>query len=369
MNRKTVIGAVLILLLITVAGGLWVMQGQFGDEAADVREPTPGTGETEGSARAPISSGSDGIPLIVETPEGEAGSSGGIAALPRAGDELPAGGSGVPPPSFDVVRVEPSGDAVMAGRAPPGSRVTITDNNEPIAEVDTNVRGEWTFVSKTPLAPGDHEISLTARTADGSVVESEEVVVISVPEPQITGTGEPPATPVTVLIPKSGKGATAVLQAPRGDGIAADDLVLEALDYDVDGRLIISGRVTAGATVIVYLDNAVLGQTVADEDGRWQVTSERPLGPGLHELRVDQVDEDGKVVARVQTPFSQSQLLTALADDQFFVVQPGNSLWRIARRTYGNGFRYSLIFEANQDQIRNPDLIYPGQIFILPGNE
>ena len=56
----------------------------------------------------------------------------------------------------------------------------------------------------------------------------------------------------------------------------------------------------------------------------------------------------------------------ALADDQTFVVQPGNSLWRIARRSYGEGLRYTVIYEANKDHIRDPDLIYPGQVFVIP---
>ena len=81
---------------------------------------------------------------------------------------------------------------------------------------------------------------------------------------------------------------------------------------------------------------------------------------------MDQVDDKGKVIARVQTPISRSELLARLPEDQFFIVQPGNSLWRIARRAYGSGVRYTMIFEANQAQIRNPDLIYPGQIFVLP---
>ena len=47
-------------------------------------------------------------------------------------------------------------------------------------------------------------------------------------------------------------------------------------------------------------------------------------------------------------------------------VTRGDSLWRISRVTYGKGVRYSVIYEANQDQIRNPRLIYPGQVFVLP---
>ena len=48
------------------------------------------------------------------------------------------------------------------------------------------------------------------------------------------------------------------------------------------------------------------------------------------------------------------------------VVQPGNSLWRIARQSYGAGGRYALIYSANRDRIGDPDLIYPGQVFTLP---
>ena len=48
------------------------------------------------------------------------------------------------------------------------------------------------------------------------------------------------------------------------------------------------------------------------------------------------------------------------------VVQPGNNLWTIAEQRYGEGLRYTQIFRANSDQIRDPDLIYPGQVFTLP---
>ena len=49
------------------------------------------------------------------------------------------------------------------------------------------------------------------------------------------------------------------------------------------------------------------------------------------------------------------------------VIQPGNNLWRISRVIYGRGIEYTVIYQANRDQIRDPDLIYPGQIFLTPG--
>jgi len=88
--------------------------------------------------------------------------------------------------------------------------------------------------------------------------------------------------------------------------------------------------------------------------------------PGLHILRVDEVDDNGKVLARVESPFSRAEPLNIAAGDQVVVVQPGNSLWLIATRTYGSGFRYTVIYQANKTQIKDPDLIYPGQIFKLP---
>ena len=49
------------------------------------------------------------------------------------------------------------------------------------------------------------------------------------------------------------------------------------------------------------------------------------------------------------------------------MVQPGNNLWNISRVLYGRGIRYTVIYQANRDQIRDPDLIYPGQVFKAPG--
>ena len=49
-------------------------------------------------------------------------------------------------------------------------------------------------------------------------------------------------------------------------------------------------------------------------------------------------------------------------------VEAGNSLWRIAQRRYGQGTAYTLIYQANKANIRDPNLIYPGQVFSMPKN-
>ncbi len=53
--------------------------------------------------------------------------------------------------------------------------------------------------------------------------------------------------------------------------------------------------------------------------------------------------------------------------DGAVIIRRGDTLWRISRRVYGRGVRYSTIYLANQDQIRDPDRIWPGQVFNVPG--
>lgn len=87
-------------------------------------------------------------------------------------------------PSFDVVRVNPKGDTVMAGRAEPGSTVIILDRGKIIGKVKADKRGEWVFVPDKPLASGSRQLSLEMRTAGQAPVKSESDVVLIVPERQ-----------------------------------------------------------------------------------------------------------------------------------------------------------------------------------------
>lgn len=143
-------------------------------------------------------------------------------------------------------------------------------------------------------------------------------------------------------------------------------LSIDAVNYDDTGRLSISGHSAPGALIQLYLDNRFLGRAVSDAGGAWSVSPDVRVEPGLYTLRADQVDPTGKVLARVVIPFARSVLLTEMRPGTFVIVQPGNSLWRLARRAYGSGFEYTVIYQANRDQIGDPDLIYPGQVFALP---
>ena len=147
---------------------------------------------------------------------------------------------------------------------------------------------------------------------------------------------------------------------------ASSELSLDTVDYDDKGKVAVGGRAPEGSRVQLYLDNKPVGGADPDKTGIWRVELGDKVKPKRYRMRIDQIGPEGRVVSRIESPFFPAGPITGLPRDAVVFVQPGNSLWRIARRTYGGGVRYTLIYEANRDQIRDPDLIYPGQVFVLP---
>jgi len=182
-----------------------------------------------------------------------------------------------------------------------------------------------------------------------------------------TSPTEPAKKALVLKFPKDGKKPVRVIQTP-GESIDRDvfPLTIETLDYDSKGQVVIGGGAPKGALVQLYLDGDLIARLNSDDQGRWIARPEKPIPPGLYKLRADQVGDGGKVIARVEYPFSRAEDLQKMAEGTYVLVQPGNSLWRIARRVYGSGFSYTQIFEANKERIGDPDLIFPGQVFEVP---
>ena len=296
-------------------------------------------------------------------------------------------GAAVPlPPSFDIVRVERDGRTVVAGRAAPGAEVEVRAGDRVLDRVRASRRGEWVATPVEPLAPGGQELTLAARAADDApLIVSDQVVVVARPEPpppqpaplaaaeppppqpaEVAATAAP-GEPVAVLLPKDGGGSGRILQAPGR--ISSDGrLALLVLDYDHAGQVRLSGEGPPGAPLRVYVDNLPSAEVVVPQSGRWTTVLGQELAPGNYSLRLDQLSSEGRPVARLETPFTRVRQPPVAGEAQvdYVIVQPGNSLWRIARRLFGDGFRYVHIYDANQAQIRDPDLIYPGQVFEVP---
>jgi hypothetical protein len=279
----------------------------------------------------------------------------------------PAAPEAVIMPSFDVARIGPDGRAVVAGRAAPGAKVVLLDGGKEIASGVADARGEWVIIIQDPsLTPGQHELRAIQHIEGRAPVTSDQVVVAVVPQPP--SSAAPAAKEETLVMISPPSGPATLVQPPSAAGVPrSGDLVISTVDYDDRGHATISGQAAPGTTVRAYVDDKIVSEGIAGADGRWRLTPANPIEQGKHTLRIDRIAPDGKPVARLELPFERVAVPPAAAGDRkrLYVVR-GDNLWNIARAHYGEGWHHTKIFNANKEQIRDPDLIYPGQVFSLP---
>lgn len=413
-------------------------------------------------------------------------------------------------PSFDLMRVEPDGSAVVAGRSEAGAIIALLANGEVIGRGIANAAGEFAIVLDQPLKPGAHAVTLETRDADGKVLnESQQSMAVSVPEDSSKGevlvmlnepgapsqvlqkpqqvadagtassdqpaaqqtadapaaadtagsqtvaaatpqpAGEQPAPaaeaqtqsqaqaqPEPQAAPQTaGSNGTAAEQqvaaAPQasdtgtapatGDqpaatgGNASSDtaqasdtatapatnttadpatptVTVEAVETENE-KVFVAGSGQPNRDVRVYLDNQLVGEAKTDAKGRWLLETEGEVKPGEVAVRADQVGTtgEGDVTARAEVTFEKAAdeaiILRPVAlsgeagsgsgasgdagtrQIPSVIIRTGDNLWTISQRRYGDGVRYTTIYQANKDQIRNPDLIYPGQVFMIPESD
>jgi nucleoid-associated protein YgaU len=326
-------------------------------------------------ASVPAASGASAAP---PAPQPAALSTASASTPPSPGPAAPAAG-GRSVLGFDAIRVSADGAVTIAGRGPAGARILLFDGDKQIGSAEADASGAWVFISDAPIASGDHQLSL--RVADGGpAAASSEVAMVVVPQRGRDIAGRPAAggdsSPLVVLTPQQGNGASTVLQAPAANRDAAAAPAaggplpsIDVIDYGDGGAVIVSGRGAAEAVIRLYLDDRSVGEGRTDGQGLFRIQADGGIEPGVYHLRADQLDASGRVTGRAEIPFQRATPAEIAVAEGRVVVQPGNSLWRIARRVYGQGLRYTLIYQANGDQIRNPDLIYPGQIFAVPADQ
>jgi nucleoid-associated protein YgaU len=295
------------------------------------------------------------------------------APTPAQTAPAPAPQRSIIAPSFDVVRVNPRGEAVIAGRAEPGAEVTVYSGEKKLGAQRADARGEWVILPAEPLEPGVHELSASAVSGDVTV-RSSGVAILVVPSRD-----QRSQPPLAVVVPRADESTNApalgarVVQAPpplpssgAATGSAVGTLGVQAIEYTETGQVAVSGKGAPNAEITIYLDGKLMAIDRIDANGAWRVEPSAPIPPGLYQMRVDQSGADGKVTARIELPFQRVDAPKERMKVGSVVIQPGDNLWRIARSTYGRGIQYVVIYQANRDSIRDPDLIYPGQIFTVP---
>ena len=266
-------------------------------------------------------------------------------------------------PSFDIALIGPDGRGVIAGRAQPEAKIILLDGDKVLAQDQADANGEWIIIAQDPpLSAGKHELRVIQHVDGRAPVTSDQVVVAIVPDQKQSGPEEK-----TLIWISPSAGAAKLMQPPSAAGVPkSGDLVMSTLDYDEGGHITVTGKASPGAVVRAYINDTMVAEGQAAADGSWRLAPAKPVEPGKYRLRLDRLAKDGKPVARLELPFERIPVPPATGNSERLVVVRGDSLWNIARAHYGTGFQHTLIYGANKDQIRDPDLIYPGQVFSLP---
>ena len=380
MTAKSISRIVLALLAVVLVGGV-VFAIQY------VRRDAPAEGV------AALTTPAASIPA----PDAPAQS----AALAKAKSETNAVVDaliGKPPPAenndgvptFDVARIEPSGEAVIAGRAPPGATVELLRDGEVHDRAVADASGQFVIVPPK-LPSGTYDLTLRAKQADGKQVTSSQ---------RVTAVLEPKSNERPVVALVTPNKPTVVLSQPGAAKPAAGALVVEAVEIEPGGKFHVSGQARPGAALRLYLNDSFITSVTAGNDGRFAVTINEGVAAGNYRVRVDEASNTGTVHARAEVPFNAPEttasasaqskradsaaqqlaaagtaVLPSSSPSPSAVVVPkittttvarGDSLWRLSQNSYGAGTRYAVIYKANKEQIRNPNLIYPGQVFVVP---
>jgi hypothetical protein len=358
MSRTVIVLVVVGAAIVAVAVGV-AWQGKMSDVAQMVHAAKP-----DAAAPPPKAAPAASPPPAASAPPPAA-----AAAAPPASTSTstspPAAPAAAPSsvPTFDIARIGPDGRAVIAGRAAPGAKVVLLNGGKEIAHGQADSRGEWVLLAQDPpLAAGQHELRVVQHIEGRAPVTSEQVVVAVVPAAPAAASA-PKEETLVMIAPKTGP--TTLVQPPSAAGVAkSGDLQVSTLDYDERGNVTVTGRSSPGTTVRAYLDDKLVAEGAAGADGRWKLVPAAPVEPGKHTLRLDRLTSDGKPSARLELPFDRRA--PTLGEGRRLTIVRGDNLWNIARAHYSEGWRYTVIYEANKDLIQDPHKIYPGQSFHVP---
>ncbi|BDW85294.1 LysM peptidoglycan-binding domain-containing protein [Roseicyclus marinus] len=302
-------------------------------------------------------------PVVAETPE---------APAPETVEEVVA----------EAPAEAPADEAQAVAEAPAEAAPTevaaeeaVVAEAEPVAE---------TVESAPEAAPEPvEEVAAVAEPVTEPVVAPEPAPAVEVaeavaPAPVEEAAQAPVVEPAPVAAPEApavllaDETGVRVLQGPGGAAETLPELRLDAITYDVAGAVTLAGRAPGQGDVRATLDNREVTSGAVGPGGEWSLDLP-DVDPGTYTLRLEQLAADGSVTGRIETPFLREDP-DRIRDNPMLVdpgatvitVQRGFTLWGIAEANFGDGIRYVQIFEENRDLIRDPDLIFPGQIFALP---
>ena len=277
-------------------------------------------------------------------------------------------------PEIDIIKVSPDGSFVIAGKGQPNSNINILNKGDLIDSSIVDSDGNWVVVSKENLKTGDNLISIDQINNNGLVLRHKQLFITKIDEHKKD-------QPLVISVPnKNGENINIIQQPSEKQKIykVENDLGIQkkiksnkkifnvkTIFFNENGFVSIQGEVNFGKRIELYINKKIM-ETIKIENSKWQYNSDTIFDYGLHDLLVVLKSDKDKILDKITFPFMRVEIPYNDVPENFILIKPGDMLWTIAYRLYGDPFKYIQIFEENKDQITNPDLIFPGQLFSIP---
>ena len=278
-------------------------------------------------------------------------------------------------PKVDILKVDPDGSFIIAGKAKPNTKINLLEKGSIIESAKVDDSGSWAIISKENLGTGDNLLTLGQSNPDGTLTQSEEIYITKIDEKNFS-------KPIVIEIPNSEAGKISILQTPslhnsdlennsdidlvKKSKIKNEDFNIFSISFNETGYLSIQGVASYGKSIDIKVnDYSIYNIILNDNNPNWIFNSDYELKFGMHKL-VATLKSEKNILSKIEMPFMRSEMPSSDFPENFILIKPGDMLWTISYRLYGNPLKYIEIYKENQDQITNPDLIFPGQVFTLP---
>ena len=251
--------------------------------------------------------------------------------------------------TFDIVRLDKTGDVVIAGKTIPNIKVDILDGNEILASVFSDSNGDWVWISENPLPEGIKRFNLKHFDGEHEFFSHQNIIILREKNKYLSS---------KILKFSKSSSIEIINNKKQILGLSLD--IAEYLDED---SLMLTGRTKPNAKVKLFFSDNFIKDSTSDNRGVWKI-----------ELKNFEFTDNNLIVTteiegqkiKLKTKIFEKKIDPNFIFEKEVVVKNGNSLWRIARKTLGGGVYYSEIYKSNMKEIENPDLIFPGQVFNIP---
>ena len=250
---------------------------------------------------------------------------------------------------FDIVRINPSGDVIIAGKTSPKIKVHIFDGNEELASVLSDLNGEWVWMSSKPVKEGIKRFNLKSFKNGKEFTSFQNVILLK----------ENNSKSIPKIIKFTENSGSEILN----NNEEVFGLSLDLVEFHSDKKIKLSGRTIPNTKVDIIISDSVKTNSVSDKLGNWSLELSNLR---FSDYKIELTTNIENQSIKLKTHIFQNKIQPEIFVERKIVVQNGNSLWRIARKTLGGGIFYSEIYKNNLKIIKNPNLIYPGQVFNLP---